>query len=376
MSAPLPPPPASLVRPLDDLDSAWHVGGEGARLKAVRAAAERLREPFVNGPRIVSVRTLPLTTLPYPAKYAFWGAAQTLGPFVIMTHRALLVQFFQEGALKNLLFNPSDIDAARATPFFARLAAKFGERVTNALQTRFPPLETRLREHGLSPSDIDYVAFDHFHTQDLRWTIGTADGTKLPRFPRATLLAPENEWQAWDDLHPMQKAWFVADGKRGVRTDHVQFTRGDLALGDGVLLLRTPGHTVGNQTLFVNTASGVWGTSENGTCADNWTPHESRIRGIRKTIADTDVDVVLNANTPELGAAQYTSMILERTLCSRVAAAPAFVQMFASSEVTKSYLAPGVAPTWTFGAITEGNVVLPQARPVAKSTESAIVSGA
>jgi hypothetical protein len=311
---------------------------------------------------VVSVRTLPLTTLPYPAKYAFWGAARTLSPFVIMTHRAVLVQFFRDGQLKNLLFNPSDIEAARATPFFARLEAKFGKRIAEALQTKYPPLEAQLREHGLSASDIDYLAYDHFHTQDLRWTLGTEDGTKLPRFPNATLLAPKSEWDAWDDLHPLQRAWFVAEGKRGVRTGRVELTTGDLALGDGLLLLRTPGHTVGNQTLFMNTGSGVWGISENGTCADNWTPHESRISGIRKAVADTDVDVVLNANTPELGAAQYTSMILERTLCSRVKAAPAFVQMFASSEVTKSYLAPGVSPTWTFGAITEGANVVPRGK--------------
>ena len=126
---PFPPPPASLVRPLDDLDSAWRVGGEGARLKAVRAAAERLREPFVSGPRVVSVRTLPLTTLPYPAKYAFWGAAHTLGPFVIMTHRALLVQFFQEGALKNLLDFASR--PPEQNPFKGRVTAQLG--ATNGL---------------------------------------------------------------------------------------------------------------------------------------------------------------------------------------------------------------------------------------------------
>ena len=47
----------------------------------------------------------------------------------------------------------------------------------------------------------------------------------------------------------MQKAWFVPDGKEGVRTDKVVFTDGDVALGDGVMVLRTPGHTSGNQTV-------------------------------------------------------------------------------------------------------------------------------
>src|SRR5438128_1196228 len=81
------------------------------------------------------------------------------------------------------------------------------------------------------------------------------------RFPNAKLLAPKTEWDDWDDLHPLQRAWFIRDGKAGVRTANVILTDGDLVLGDGVMLLRTPGHTVGNQTLFLNTDTGIWGIS-------------------------------------------------------------------------------------------------------------------
>jgi hypothetical protein len=68
------------------------------------------------------------------------------------------------------------------------------------------------------------------------------------------------------------------------------------------------------------------------------------------------LEVVLNANTPELGIVQYTSMIMERSLVDRVPEAPAFVQMFPSSEVTPSLLAPGLRPTWSFGDRTSGTV--------------------
>src|ERR1700722_12988729 len=116
---------------IDDLDAAWQIAGAGPRLRAVRVAAERLRDRFASGPRVVAVRTLPLTTLLYPTKYAFNSAARSPAPFVLLTHRAVLVQFLQQGALKNLVFNPTDIDAARATPFFARLVDQFGERAAN-----------------------------------------------------------------------------------------------------------------------------------------------------------------------------------------------------------------------------------------------------
>lgn len=341
---------------IPDLDAAWAERHHGAQLRAVTRGAEALRERFVSGPRCVAVRTLPLTTLLYPTKYAFWNAAFAPVPFVVMTHRCLLVQFLERGELKTLLFNPTDYEASRATPFFARLVEQFGERATELVQKRWEPLETQLGAQGLRPADIDYVAFDHFHTQDLRSLLGTEDGARAPRFPNARLLAPRREWDDWDDLHPMQRAWFVPDGKRGVLTQRVVFTDGDLSLGDGVMLLRTPGHTSGNQTLFVNTESGVWGVSENGTCADNWSPLESRIRGLAQLCRRQDLEVVLNANTPEYGAEQYTSMILERTLVDRVKRAPAFVQMFSSSEVTPHVLAPGIRPTILHGAITSGEV--------------------
>ena len=348
--------PGSGIERITDLDEAWSIPRHGPQLRAVRRIAERVRERFVAGPRCVSVRTLSLSTLAYPTRYAFWAAALAPAPLLLLTHRCVLVQFLSGGALKNLLFNPTDIEAAKATPFFARFIETVGTRLSDLAAGKFESLEAQLRRFGLAPEDIDYVAFDHFHTQDLRGLLGTEDGSRPARFPNAKLLASKSEWEDWDDLHPFQKAWFVRDGKLGVRANDVQLTAGDHVLGDGVMLLRTPGHTSGNQTLFLNTESGVWGISENGVCADNWSPLESRIKGLSFFCKKQDLDVVLNANTPEYGALQYTSMILERTIVDRVRRAPAFVQMFPSSEVTPSMIAPGLTPSLLHRAITHGEV--------------------
>ncbi len=350
------------MKRLTDLDEAWKTPRQGPQLRAIRRSAERLRDRFASGPRVVSVRTLPLSQLTYHARYAFWGTEVAPGPFVVMTHRCVLVQFMKDGALKHLLFNPTDTEAARATPYLAHYIAIFGPRITDMVAGKYDTLEAQLTRLGVSTADIDYIAFDHFHTQDLRGALGTSDGTRPARFPNAKLLAPRVEWEDWDDLHPFQKAWFVRDGKTGVNEHGVVLTDGDLALGDGVMLLRTPGHTSGNQTLFLNTDSGVWGISENGTSADNWSPLESKIRGLAAHAKKHDLDVILNANTPELGAIQYTSMILERTIVDRVRRAPAFVQMFPSSEVTPSLLAPGLSPTLLHRAITHGEVARPESR--------------
>ncbi len=350
---------------LHDFDDAWGEPRPGHQVRAVRRAAERLRERFATGPRTVSVRTLELATLPYPSRFAFQGAALSPAPFVIMTHRALLVQFLRNGDLKTLLFNPTDVVAARETPYFARLRSAMPELAERLLARVFDPIERQLAQHGIRAEDIDYLAYDHFHTQDLRPVLGTTDGRFRARFPNAKLFAPAAEWESWDDPHPMQRAWFIADGRNHVPADRVLVTRTDLQLGDGVLLLRTPGHSLGNQTLFVATDSGVWGSSENGTCADNYSPHESEIPGLSLSARTLDVDVVLNSNTPELAGRQYASMLLEKTLVDRVKRAPGFVQMFSSSEVTPHAIAPGLKPTVVHGALTSGRVVRPHGAAVA-----------
>lgn len=340
----------------DVLDAAWRTSGHGKRLAAVLDGAGELRRRLATGPRVVGVRTLPRARLPYPARFAFQGAARSPAPYVTMFHRTLLVQFLQRGALKTLLFNPTDVDRAKATPFFARLASRIPERLQPILAPPCPSLVDQLRDLGVAPEDVDYLAFDHFHTQDLRASLGSTSGVR-GLFPRAKLLAPANEWDEWSALHPLQRAWYVPHGREGVDASQVVLTDGDVGLGDGVMLVRTPGHTIGNQTLFIATSSGVWGCSENGTCADAWAPHASKISGLRAHAQGLDVDLVMNLNTPEAAADQYASMSLERALVDPVPRAPAFAQMFPSSEIVQSALAPGLTPTISFGAITDGEIV-------------------
>ncbi len=348
------------ARYVDDLRQARGVSSAGPKLDAMRTAGRRLGDDLRAGPQVVSVRTLPLTTLLYPTSFAFNHAVPLPWPFVQLYHRCLLVQVMAEGALKNILFNPSDYEANRATPYFAKLIARVGKRGAALLAKSEPQVDIQLAALGLAAEDIDVIAFDHFHTQDLRPILG--DGRLAARFPNAHLIAPRQEWEDWGNLHPLQRAWFIAEGKDGVPADKVVLTDGDVSLGDGCLLLQTPGHTTGNQTLFTHAETGVFGCSENGTSADNWAPLESKIPGLRRFAELFEVEVILNSNTPELAAEQYTSMILEREMVDAVPGRPGLFQMFPSSEVTPSAFAPGVRPTTVFGKRTSGKVRIHQDR--------------
>ncbi len=358
------------VRRIHDLDDARGLPASGPRLREYRRVGRALGDALRSGPR-ATVKTLPLATLLYPTTFAFDRAVPLPWPYVQMFHRCLLVQVEAEGATRNVLFNPTDYLASKATPFFSDLIDALPHPdLQKLLSTQYGQVDAQLAALGLRPEDIDVVAFDHFHTQDLRPILGSTlpapDGSTIAaRFPNALLLAPRREWVDWDDLHPLQRSWFVADGKRGVPEDRVVLFEGDLWLGAGAMLLQTAGHTTGNQTLFVHGTRGVFGCSENGCSADSWSPRESRIPGVAKKARAYDLEVVLNSNTPELAAEQYNSMVLERSVVDRSEVDPAFVQMFPSSEVTPSVFAPGVRPSMVFRERDSGMLRASRPRAVA-----------
>jgi hypothetical protein len=175
-------------------------------------------------------------------------------------------------------------------------------------------------------------------------------------FPRAKLLVSRAELDVFRVLHPLQRSWYIAEGVRRVPPARIVACEGDLLLGRGVALVRTPGHTTGNWSLVVHTDNGVWAVSGNGVACDSYAPAASRIPGLRRYAEREGVDVVLNANTLEGRNEQYTSMLLEKALVDRSRDAPEFYQHLASSELTATPLTPGLSPTHRSGGIVSGEI--------------------
>ena len=63
---------------------------------------------------------------------------------------------------------------------------------------------------------------------------------------------------------------------------------------------------------------------------------------------------------------------LQRQVCARLQVDPAYVQMFPSSEVTPSLLAPGIHPSMLFEERDSG--VLRPSRPRATSSRDAVAA--
>ena len=325
------------------------------RLKAIVEACKPFREEMLASDPVPYYQSFDLVRAPYPRRYALKDACTVPIPYVHILNRVFVVQFQSETGLKTMLVSPSDYRRNSETPFFKNLSLSFG-----ALRAQLEPLmapelgtvETWLAQVGIRPEQVDYITYDHLHTQDIRRWLGTPD---LPAyFPNAKLLVMRQEWESTKALLPPQKLWYCPDGVAGVPEEKIVLLDGDVILGKGVALVRTPGHTEGNHSIVVRTPEGLFVTSENGVGADSYAPLRSRIPGLRKYAQTTGIDVILNSNTLERGLDQYISMIQEREIAGTSQRNPDFYNVVNSSELTPYWMFPGIAPTFLFGPVRFG----------------------
>ncbi len=104
-------------------------------------------------------------------------------------------------------------------------------------------LASQLAETGVSPAQIKYLAFSHTHSDH----VGNAN-----YFTAATLYMQEVEYEAAFGPDPA-KFGFVSSLYDKLRANPVEKLHGDYdVFGDGsVMIISTPGHTPGHQSLLV-----------------------------------------------------------------------------------------------------------------------------
>ena len=267
------------IRPFHEFDGAHETWPRGDRPDAIREAAETFRARFKEQGQVRAIRTVDLVAAAYPMLFAFGGAARGLNPFVSILNRLVIVQFEDfEGELKTLAWEPTVPEGSQGAPFYEQMLERYGQIGEKLFAVYYNTVQEALALCGLRPEDVDYIAFDHLHVQDVRILMGT--GGEPGFFPNAKHLAQRREVDTFRSTHPMQWAWYVPGGMDGIPEENLVLLDGDVELGRGLAFLWTPGHTDGNMSLCVNTPDGVWVSSENGVSADNWHPRLSKIPGV------------------------------------------------------------------------------------------------
>lgn len=350
-----------LVRPIAIFEGARRHATPQDRLRAVRRGAHALREQLSSAPPVRCFRSFDLVKVPYPTKYALREACSLPVPFVHILNRLFVVQIDTQEGVKTLLGEPLDRRGNAETPFFKRLAKPLGGaqgRVAERLWPALGDVGEILAGLGIAPEDVDYITYDHLHTQDLRHWLGSYD--REPFFPNAKLLVMRQEWASTQGLLPTQAEWYCPGGTDGVAADRVMLLDGDVMLGESLALVHTPGHTEGNHSLVVRTDGGIFVSSENGVAAECYAPEHSRIAGVARWARRTGSEVVLNGNTLEGSVDQYISMVQEKEIAGPSLRDPDFPNVAPSSELSTHALSPGVGPTFAVGELSFGT---PVARP-------------
>ncbi|MGP5495279.1 hypothetical protein ACTXMK_11845 [Psychrobacter celer] len=334
------------------------------RLRAARKQASAFRERLMSEPPVQFYQSADMVRVPYPTWYAYSGVytqSTYKFPYIHILNRIFIIQYHDFlGELKTLLFSPSDIEADRKTPFFKRLTDKMPNwsPLENVVAPVIRDVAGALTEVGLMPEDVDYISYDHLHTQDIRRWLGTKGSGKKDQaayFPNAKILVHEREWQSASALLPVQADWYCPNGIDGIDPDKViQFT-GSIQLGEGLALVHTPGHTEGNHSLVARVPDGIRVTSENGVGADAYAPMCSTVNAIRRYAKETGMEVILNGNTLEGSNEQYISMVIEKTIAGP-SQNPDFPNCASSSEATPYWLIPGHKVSHLIGEASFGTL--------------------
>jgi N-acyl homoserine lactone hydrolase len=98
-----------------------------------------------------------------------------------------------------------------------------------------------LGEHDLSPADVKIVINSHLHFDHCG---------QNAVFQHAPFYMQRSELMRARQEEPVNSQWFDFAGARFELLD------GDTEIADGVRVVATPGHTVGHQSVFVDTADG------------------------------------------------------------------------------------------------------------------------
>lgn len=304
------------IRPIGHFSNSRESLSPRERLKQVRFQAQRFREDFkLINQQIRFIKAVDLVSLPYPVRKAFSDAANLINPYLYVTSRMFIIQFDTHAGLKTLLFSPSDITANYQTPYFKKAFENNpfnGKGLGSWLIPVRNTVESALQEAGISPEQVDFISFDHLHTQDLRRWLGSYEQPAY--FPNAKLLVMHQEWESAKDALPMQTSWYCPDGLDGIDQDKIIPLHSSVMLGDSVALIHTPGHTLGHHSLVANTDQGIMVSSHNGVSIDNYHPELSKIYGIADYSRQRNIDVIPSGVVKEALLDQYISMVLEKSL--------------------------------------------------------------
>jgi glyoxylase-like metal-dependent hydrolase (beta-lactamase superfamily II) len=156
-----------------------------------------------------------------------------------------------------LATRPLLVRGTRTMIIDAGIGAKMDAKSTEIYAIdRSRPLEQTLSASGTPVGEIDLVLASHLHFDHAGgFTIRDPDGTLRPTFPRARYVVRTGEWEDATHSHERNRASYLAENFVPL-ADHgvLDLVADDGPIMPGVRVVRTGGHTVHHQIVFLESA--------------------------------------------------------------------------------------------------------------------------
>lgn len=332
------------VIPLPEFEEARRITPTGARTRALGRVGERLGDRLRGACAVVRAEVITLERLPCLASIAFDGALRVPMRFVVLERRMLFLELESQGSRVHVLVDPAEPQTWRHTPWGAWFASEYPRR-TQPLASHTRSLETALHTVGVTSEEIDLAILTHLRWQDVQLMLGTSrgDGIEAKRasiLPNARWIIPRIEWENAADPHDLERPFQVRDALSRADTSAVVFADGDLAIGESVALVSTPGLTDDHRTLFVRGAKGVFAWSSHGVTPSSWAPYHSPLPGLRAHTRERSLDCIPRGDASSRRDA-LTSMALERAVVDRDVDAPELPQIVPQQGLARHWWALG-----------------------------------
>ena len=157
-------------QPIRHFDQSRNARGQQTRVEDTRAAALDFRRDMLAGPKVRYFESFDLITVVYPCRYGMRNAysAERLNEFLHIKNRVFVVQFDSADGLKTMLVSPSDHVRNGETPYFRRLQDTTPKFIVDQIIRRHATAPEICARIGLDPAKVDYITYDHLHTQEDR----------------------------------------------------------------------------------------------------------------------------------------------------------------------------------------------------------------
>jgi len=322
-----------LFKPLTDFAAAWQLPDTSLCLSAIRGQSILLRQQLLLQPPVSCFKSADLYRDLYPIRQAYSGVYQgalLTVPYIHLLKRLWVIQFTDfNGALKTLLFSPSDDHDPLQAALFQRFNAelpRYLRRLSKAVVApKYQSVASALGDIGLRPEQVDYISYNHLQGQHIaHW---------LAFFPSAKLLVHEQELSHCSEQLPASRLHAYS---------------GSVYLGDGLALIHSPGISAGHHVLAARVADGVCVITGNGVGADAYAPEHSRVRAIRRYAQQHDLEVIVKGRQQTAIDTHYIAMVMEKALAGP-SHHPDFPNCAYSAEATPYWLMPGFSVSFLHG---------------------------